>query len=305
MASVSPDPPRPLVEFERAFWRSVELQWGTYVAIQRLNGYEARREWRSLLRKIPNQRRLEHFGRKIYSQNDEDGIIAEILRRLNATPKSGKFVEVGVGRGLECNTHFLLHRGFSGLWLESSKAHVAEIQERFRAPLRSGHLGLKQALVTAENINQLLAPECEAESAFLLSIDIDGNDFWLWKAIGVISPAVVVIEYNAKFPPPISIAQPYRPDLVWRGTDYFGASITAMVRLAETKGYNLVACSITGVNAFFVRKDLVASHFPYDLTAENLYHPCRYYLTDDCFRVCGHPTDFGPYVTVGHDLSEL
>ena len=269
-------------------------------SVTRIASYAARNEWRQLLKEISNQRRLEHFGRKVYSQNDEDGIIQEIFRRLEITPRSGRFVEFGVEHGLECNTHFLLHCGFSGLWLDSSEANVRMIQQTFKLLIARKQLGIVQAFVTTDNIDRLLSDHlAKDEHVALVSIDIDGNDFWIWEAIESIVPAVVVIEYNAKFPPPLSIVQEYRADYVWRGTDYFGASLGALDRLAKIKGYQLVACNITGGNAFFIRDDLVGDRFPYDLSVNNLYQPCRYHLTDDCFRRVGHPPDFGPYVHIG------
>jgi hypothetical protein len=112
---------------------------------------------------------------------------------------------------------------------------------------------------------------------------------------------VVVIEYNGKFPPPLAIVQRYRQDHVWTGTDYFGASLSALEKLAQAKGedgafraYRLVGCNVTGSNAFFVRYDLVRDHFPYEQTAEHLYQPCRYHLYDG-FASAGHKPDVGPF----------
>jgi hypothetical protein len=265
------------------------------------SGYLARMEWRTLLQGIPDPHRLEHFGRKIYSQAEEDGILEEIFRRLAITRDSGKFIEFGASNGLQfSNTLYLLYRGFSGLWIEWSEPHVDAIRSRFQLPLASGQLRLARALVTAENINDLLLENLgDQREVALLSIDIDGNDFWVWKAITSIAPAVVVIEYNGKFPPPLSIAQEYRPNHVWNFTDYSGASLEALARLGRQKGYQLVGCNITGVNAFFVREDLVAGHFPYSRTATNLYHPCRFYLSlGGCFMSSGHVADFGKYVEI-------
>ena len=84
----------------------------------------------------------------------------------------------------------------------------------------------------------------------LLSIDIDYNDYWIWKAVTAVSPRVVVIEYNATLRPPMSLVVPYDPACMWDGTNYFGASLEALVRLGRDKGYRVVACNYTGVNAF-------------------------------------------------------
>lgn len=268
------------------------------------SAYAARKEWRLLLRDIADQHRLEHSGRKIYSQSDEDGIIQEILRRLDLNPRSGKFIEFGVGNGWECNTHLLLLCGFSGLWIESTESQVRDIRKGFREPLERGQLKLDQSFVTAENIDDLLLNNLgDDREVVLLSIDIDGNDFWVWKAIKSIAPAVVVIEYNGNFPPPISIVQEYRPDFVYDGTVYCGgATIEALARLGRQKGYQLVGCTITGLNAFFVRDDLIGGHFPYALTPANLYNPFRYHLILRCFGStflnAGSASEFGGYVKI-------
>jgi hypothetical protein len=259
------------------------------------NGYAARAEWEKLLKQIPAGR-LEHHGRKIYSQNDEDGILEEICRRVGITPNTAAFVEIGVQDGLENNTLFLLYKGFRGLWIEAREKYVNDIGKRFRTVIESGRLSTLNARVTAENINELLSPV--APTTDVLSIDIDGNDFWVWKAMNHFYPPVVVIEYNAKFPPPLSIVQKYDPNFRWSGSDYSGASLCALAKLGQSKGYGLVACNITGSNAFFVRSDLIQDRFPYTLTPENLYQPCRYYLSGDCFRSYGHRPDFGPYETI-------
>ena len=298
------DPPEWLLQLHLELGRALQILCGSqYEAATRQSGYLARVEWQNLLTTISNTLRLEHFGRKIYSQNEEDGIIEQLFFRLDIKPGSGVFIEIGVQDGLECNTVYLLHAGFSGTWIDTSTKDVAQIRERFALPLQEGRLAIRNKFVTAENIDEILATCLRVEDkVVVLSIDIDGNDFWIWKAVSLISPLIIVIEYNGKFPPPLSCVQKYDPAVVWRGTDYFGASLTALVKLGRAKGYSLVACNITGINAFFVRDDLIKSNFPFALTAENLYHPCRYHLTQDCFSRFGHRPDFGPYVNVDEEL---
>ncbi len=109
----------------------------------------------------------------------------------------------------------------------------------------------------------------------LLVIDVDGNDFWLWKAIECVNPRVVVVEYNSYYHPPLAITQRYEPLRIFNGTSYYGASLEALVRLAGRKGYNLVGCSIVGDNAFFVRKDLCGDKFHEPFTAEEHFEPIR------------------------------
>jgi len=106
----------------------------------------------------------------------------------------------------------------------------------------------------------------------MLSIDIDGNDYWVWEAITCIDPRVVVIEYNAKFPPPLEWIMPYNPDHIWDGSDLHGASLKALEKLGIRLGYQLVGTNMNGRNAFFVKSGLAKDRFPQPATAENLYH---------------------------------
>jgi hypothetical protein len=240
-----------------------------------------------------NEMRLERHGFKMYSQNDEDGIIQEIFHRIGL--RSRTFVEFGVGNGLENNTLKLLVEGWRGLWIDGSKRSVWEINSKFRDVIANGRLHVKCAFITRDNVNTLVERDC-GEEIDLLSIDIDGNDIYILESINVIKPRVIVVEYNAKFPPPMSIAQRYNPDHRWTGTDYFGSSLEAITKVAARKGYSLVSCGIVGVNAFFVREDLVGDKFMAPFTATNHYQPARYFLGPTF--VAGHPSDWGPYETV-------
>jgi hypothetical protein len=239
--------------------------------------------------------RLLSFGRKVFSQNDEDGIIQEIFQRIGTTNK--RFIEFGVEDGTECNSRLLLMDGWKGLWIDGSPEHVARMQ-----PREGDAISAMQLFITAENIDQALGewsagtPDSPAEID-LLSIDIDGNDFWVWQAITSVRPRVVVIEYNASFPPPVKFVQPYVPEHRWDGTSYSGASLSALAELGEAKGYSLVGCCLTGVNAFFVRHDLLVDssgndlfHAPY--TAAEHYELPRY--EQATYLRYGHPPKSGP-----------
>jgi hypothetical protein len=238
-------------------------------------------------------KRLERYGFKVYSQSDEDGIIQEIFRRIGTTDR--RFVEFGVENGLENNTITLSLGGWCGLWLESSQEHVAAIRERFADLLADGRLTVHGAFITAENINELIGLWGNGE-VDLVSVDIDGNDFYVWQALTIVKPRVVVIEYNAKFAPPLAIVQEYKSDNVWKQTDYMGASLEALVRLGDSLGYSLVGTNFMGVNAFFVRSDLASDKFQTPFSAENHYNRARYFLLP--FYVSGHPPDWGRYLEV-------
>lgn len=235
---------------------------------------------------------LVKHGFKVYSQTDEDGILQEIFKRIGIG--QANFVEFGCGAGIENNTVYLLMQGWSGLWMDSDTRNIESITRTFEAFLKAGALRLKQSMVTRENINELLAGE--PKEVDLLSIDIDMNDFWVWSTIECIRPRVVVIEYNASIRPPASIVVPYLPDRRWTGTNFFGASLTALERLGAVKGYALVGCGLTGVNAYFVRRDLVADKFAEPYTAERHYQPPNYSLFQ--LEMDAHPPEIGVYQVV-------
>jgi hypothetical protein len=238
-------------------------------------------------------KRLIRHGFKVYSQADEDGIIQEIFNRIGVTNRT--FVEFGVETGVECNTVKLLIEGWSGLWIEGSDKYVAEMQNAFQPFVAKGQLRLHASIVTAQNINSLIQQAKITGEIDLLSIDIDYNDYWVWKAITSVSPRLVVIEYNATLRPPMSFVVPYEPTRRWDGTNYFGASLEALVRLGREKGYRVVGCNYTGANAFFVRNDLAGDHFLDPATSEEHYEPPRYFYA---FQSAGHRARPGPYVSV-------
>ena len=147
-------------------------------------------------------RRLLRHGFKVYSQHDEDGIIQEIFRRIGTATRT--FVEFGVETGVECNTVKLLIEGWRGLWIEANAQACKAITSSFDPFLKDKRLTVLQSLVTAENINTLIRSGDLNGGIDLLGIDIDFNDYWVWKAIEVVSPRVVVIEYNAGLRPPMT-----------------------------------------------------------------------------------------------------
>jgi hypothetical protein len=201
-------------------------------------------------------RHLARFGRKSFSQNDEDGIIAEIFRRVGTETRY--FVEFGVGPASENNTLQLLLEGWTGAWIEKSEKSLARIRERLAVPLERKELALLDAFILAETIEDLFQQAGVPEEPDFLSIDIDGNDYWVWKAITHYRPRVVCIEYRASLGPSADRMMQYNPKHVWaRGSKNFGASAKAYERLGREKGYALVACNFNGTNAFLVRDDLV------------------------------------------------
>lgn len=119
---------------------------------------------------------------------------------------------------------------------------------------------MEHAFITSENINNILKKSGIHSEIGLLSIDVDGNDYWIWKAINCINPAIVICEYNFRFGADRAVTIPYDPGFVRSESHYsmiyYGASLKALTSLAEQKGYVLVGCNSAGNNAFFIRKDL-------------------------------------------------
>jgi len=207
---------------------------------------------------------LVRHGAKYFSQNDEDGILLEILRRLELG--KGVFVELGVGNGLENNSLILLMHGWRGVWLGGEAL-------AFEVPAH-GPLAFQQGWITRENCCALVAQglrALEAPRIDVLSVDVDGNDLHVLRELLATrhQPQVVVVEYNGKFPPPVRWVMPYDPEHVWDGTDYTGASLQSLADMLQEFGYRLVACNITGSNAFFVSSAHAAkfADVPADLAA--------------------------------------
>lgn len=269
-----------------------------YLLVRRNAGYLARQELDNILVTLrTDPTRLEPFGYKVYSQNDEDGIIHEIFKRLNID--RGSFCEIGVENGLECNSLYLIHKGWRGSWIEGNEAQQAPIIQKFGSLIDNEKLFVDIGFVYPDNINACIKGTLtplgiQSEDLDFLSIDIDGNDYYLLEALSY-RPKVICIEYNAKFPPPVSKIPVSSKTNFWRGGDYMGSSLVAIDGLAKGKGYTLVATNITGGNAFFVRNDLVGDKFTSTPTPEALYNPPRYWLTFDHYASIGHPADFGPY----------
>jgi hypothetical protein len=233
---------------------------------------------KQLLRRIKDPRRLEHFGCQIYSQNEEDGIIAEIFRRIGTTNR--RFVEFGCGDGTENNTRLLLDQGWCGLWIDGDKSNIAKAKHLLAERIFAGCLEVLNAFITCENINHLIG-NCGGYSGEidLLVIDIDGNDAHVWRAINAINPRVVCIEYNASCGPRRSWVMPYDPTFQYHFNvrNPSGASIKLLERWARQQKYILVGCNLIGVNAFFVRDDIVGDHFT-NISVAEFFHPPRYRL---------------------------
>jgi hypothetical protein len=222
-----------------------------------------------------DRRKLNHYEHQVFSQHGEDGILAEIFRRIGA--KNRFFVEFGVGNGLENNTTFLLTQNWRGAWIEGNSKSIEEILYHFQKPLQSGQLKILASFITAENI-QTLFEQLNIPIEFdLLSLDIDRNTYHVWKALSRYKPRVVAIEYNSSFPADVNWVAEYEPQRLWNNSMYFGASLKAFEQLGAALGYTLIGCDLSGVNAFFVRNTEQLDFFAEPFTAENHYEPPRYW----------------------------
>ncbi len=200
---------------------------------------------------------------RVFSQWGEDGIIQYLLGKVPI--QSDVFVEFGVEDYSESNTRFLLQNdGWRGVILDARDDHLRFIRERgldWRYDLN----GI-QAFVTRENVDQLLRDAGLTGEIGLLSIDVDGNDYWLLEAVTQVSPSILVVEYNSLFGKDAAITIPYSPDFdrtrAHFSNLYYGASLSALALLAGRKGYRLVGSNSVGSNAFFVRSDVIGTLRP-------------------------------------------
>ena len=199
-----------------------------------------------------------------FSQNGEDGILLYIFSLIGTTNK--KAVEIGCGNGLENNTaNLIINHGWRGLLIDGDAKNIAHAKE-FYAHSRDTFItppNTLHAWVTRENINRLMTEHGMSGEIDLLSLDIDGMDYWIWEALTAVSPRVVILEYHEEFGhEPITV--PYDPQFNRMKQDprYHGASLPAFVKLAHAKGYRLVGSNLQKFNALFLRHDTGVDVFP-------------------------------------------
>jgi hypothetical protein len=202
--------------------------------------------------------RLRDAEFRVFSQFGEDGILQYLIHACGVTEES--FVEFGVEDYTEANTRYLLvQHNWRGLVMDGSEANVARI--RSDAIYWRHDLTAVAAFIDRDNIDALIRDHGFAGDIGVLSVDIDGNDYWVWERIDCVRPVIVVAEYNALFGPRRAVTVPYDPGFQ-RGKAhyshlYWGVSLKALCVLAERKGYRFVGCNSNGNNAFFVRADRV------------------------------------------------
>jgi hypothetical protein len=232
--------------------------------------------------KYADTKKLNHYEGQVFSQNGEDGIIAEIFSRIGSTGKT--FVEFGAGDGSENNSAYLLLKGWSGYWFEGDAQNVNSIQSNFAELISEKRLIASREFFTMKDAAKIFERHDIPPEFDLLSIDIDRNTSWIWRALEKFRPRVCVVEYNPSKPPQDDWEIPYRADATWDGTLLYGAGLLALEKVGAGLGYLLVGCDLSGTNAFFVRNDLVADLFSEPFTARHHYEPSRMFLV----RTFGH-----------------
>lgn len=227
------------------------------------------------LRQGPRLDRIRDGEFKVFSQFGDDGIIQYLLQHVPVAQPA--FVEFGVEDYQEANTRFLLlHDNWRGLVLDGNAEHMQAVRGD---DLYWRHdLTAVAAFVDRDNINALLAGHGFTGELGLLSIDIDGNDYWVWEQIEVVQPALVIVEYNSVFGARRAVSIPYDPRFVRSAAHYsnlyWGCSLKALCFLAERKGYAFVGCNSAGNNAYFLRRERLGVLQP--LTAEAGYVESRF-----------------------------
>jgi len=221
-----------------------------------------------ILSQINNSKEIKNINEaefQVFSQFGDDGIIQYLVNKLDIPHKT--FVEFGVENYTESNTRFLLiNNNWSGLVIDGDKKNIDFIKND---PVSLMHdLHSVYSFVTKDNINGLLLDFLKKgydNEIGLLSIDIDGNDYWIWDEINVVKPVIVIVEYNSAFGKDQAWTIPYKADFsryTYKTFQYWGASLKAFNLLATRKGYSFAGCNSAGNNAYFIRNDKLGNIKP-------------------------------------------
>ncbi len=212
--------------------------------------------------------KFDEVGFKAYSQFEEDGILLYIFSLIGNTNK--KVVEICAGNGQECMAaNLIINHGWQGYLFDGSEENIKSGQNFFANHKQTFLMPpiFKQAWFTAENVNQVLTDSGAIGEVDLLSLDIDGMDYWVWKAINVIHPRVCVFETHNVIPSHLALTAKYDPNFYYLNQpveqqDYRSASLLATVKLCQAKGYRLIGSHRHGFNCFFMRNDVGQNYFP-------------------------------------------
>lgn len=217
------------------------------------------------LKMMPPVKNLADSEFKVFSQFGDDGILQYLIHYLNIPPTLRTFVEFGVENYEESNTRYLImNNNWRGLIMDGAESNMQFVYNSHY--FWKHDLTVKVAFIDAENINDLISEAGFSSQIGILSVDIDGNDYWVWDKINVVNPIIVVAEYNGIFGSELPLSVPYNP--IFRRTQahysnlYWGCSLAALNYLAIKKGYTFAGCNSAGNNAYFVRSDYFNDNIP-------------------------------------------
>lgn len=236
---------------------------------------------------------LSSLGPSLYAQGTEESILARLLQCV--PPASRYCVDIGASDGLRNSNTALLVReqGWAATLVEASNYRFGKLRQNYGS---DASVTLRQERVQPDTVDAMLAGAQVPPEFDLLSIDIDGNDYWVWHGLENYRPRIVVIEYNPYYAPPERWVMRFNPDHAWDGSTYYGASLESLYHLGKKKGYELVCCDDMGNNAFFVRQDLYPALGIVNNTPSCVFRPAMYklrYVGHNTF-VTGHPYRHGP-----------
>ena len=215
--------------------------------------------------------------------------IPTLIHESNSYPgiTNKLFVEIGVGDGLENNTHNLILNDWNGIWIDSNKKQINKLQNLIN---ENNKLIISSSKITKKNINNEIKESLyklidktniQKENIDFFSIDIDSLDIFCVSNLEIVQPRLICIEYNAKFPPPVKWKIEYEKDHKWKGDDYFGASLSTYNDFFEKNGYKLICCNAhTGANAYFIKKEFINLFQDVPDEIDDLYMKPRYLLNN-------------------------
>ncbi|MFT5113696.1 MAG: hypothetical protein ACI8P9_003027 [Parasphingorhabdus sp.] len=217
---------------------------------------------------------INNYAYRVFSQHREDGIIDHLLQQV--PDRTGKFIEFGFSPS-QCNCiNLLINYKYQGLFMDSnaSNCEIAEgVLPRFNIP---GTM-IQQAFLDLTNINPLISKANLGDTVDVLSIDVDGNDYWFWESIET-DANVVVVEYNGSFGAERAISVPYNAEFdrykAHSSGFYHGASLKALACLGEQKGMALVGTDVSGVNAFFIKRKFLSANL-LEMDVSQAFRPNR------------------------------
>lgn len=237
----------------QALKQFIKRNFGSWIYRRQMNPVR-KNEMSSWLQKLQGKQldKLSDASYDVFTYHGEDGILLYLLSQLKEVP--AVFIDIGAGDCIKSNcANLVTHFGWSGTFIDKDKNQLS-VGQRFYQASKAQGIRFVETEVTVGNVNQLITEAAAHSNIGLLSIDIDGNDYWIWKAIDVMQPSIVLIEAKVEFGLH-SLVVPYGPNNHRSvNKEYNGASVEAIRKLGEAKGYKLVGANKQGYNLFFVRE---------------------------------------------------